>query len=200
MPRFRAARVVRALDHAAEASKEVCFKVNGTDEVSCDVGRKTTLQVLERFAKVETIEELRKGMKDAEAEGRTICDQYDGSARRACAAGRIAVIGLFRNHLAEHAKVELTGIRPPQLGIFISPGDKCPKGFEKVKGIKGGRNKKVEICRLADGYRKYKPEERPKGKPLRRLWRKYGPGLETQKILPHHEHNIRRSSRVLSDD
>lgn len=198
MPRFRSSSVIKALNHAIEGSKEVCFKANG-DEIACDVGRRTTIQILERLSDVATIEELRKGIVSAEAEGRTVCDNYEGAARRSCAAGRIAVIGLFRNHLAEKTKVELMGVRPPQLGIFISPGEKCPKGFEKIK-LKGGRNRNVAACRLADGYRKYKPEDRPKGKPLRRLWRQYGPGIEADKILPHHEHRVRKSSRKLQED
>lgn len=198
MPRFRPSSVIKALNHAIEGSKDVCFKGSG-DQTSCDLGRKVTIQILEKFSDVRTIEELRKAVREAEAEGRAVCDQYEGEARRSCAAGRIAVIGLFRNELASRTKIELTGVRPPQLGIFISPGEKCPKGFEKTI-FKGGRNGKVAACRLADGYRKHKPEDRPKGKPLRRLWRKYGPGVEADKILPLHEHRVRKSSRKLQED
>lgn len=197
MPRFRMSSVIKALDAASRISDGVCKKMAG-DEVACNVGRTITLQVLERFSDVQTIEDLRLAVKAAEVEGQSICKDYDGSTRSACASGRIAVIGAFRNHLQTNTKIELLGVPGPQLGIFISPGEKCPKGFEKTT-FKAGPNKKVHACRLADGFRKHKPEDRPKGKPLRRL-SKFGPGVEAGKIHPLHEYRVRKSSRKLLDD
>lgn len=187
-----------ALSNARKAAEETCSGRNIKGE-PCEVGKSVALNALDRDASTaKTKEQLQRALDTADAESDVVCMQYGKDDYRSCKMGKLAALGAFRNTIAKTERVELMGVRPPQLGLFVSPGEPCPEGFERVKGIKGGKNKNIHLCRLADGYRKYSPEQRPKGKPLRRK-REFGPGVEPDKILPWQKYKTRKSSRRLLD-
>jgi hypothetical protein len=131
-------------------------------------------------------------VKAAEKRLRDNCenDRSIGSdCRRACFIGGMTVISEV---LAEYKKPSI----PPgvsgatmkgkkQLGIIISPMEDCPKGFEELI-IKGGRNRRVKICRLNEEVRKkYAPPGKPAYKgALRRRRRQFPlPGI-TKRDIP----------------
>lgn len=99
--------------------------------------------------------------------------------RRACMIGGMTVIGdvisSYKKIPEPPPGVKMTG----RLGIIVSPFEDCPAGFEEII-IKGGRNKRVKICRLNEQTRK---KSAPKGRPaykgaLRRRTRIYpSPGV-----------------------
>jgi hypothetical protein len=121
--------------------------------------------------------DLRAALETAENDVRRICDHESvGQACRAqCRAGATAVIGAM-SHAIEGKTATMQGklVRLPkgQMGIIVSPFEDCPKNFEQII-VKGGRNKRVKICRLGpDVRKKYAPPGKPAHKgPLRRKTR-----------------------------
>lgn len=130
-------------------------------------------------------------IKKAEATMQAECGRLNSHIESAaCRIGGLTVIGVMNQELKE---VGLMG-----LGIIVSPKDDCPKGFEKIITT-SKLNKKVHVCRLAKGYRKYEPHQRPRGKPMRRLHRRYDPGIEADTILPRGQGRLRKASRRLTE-
>ncbi len=106
--------------------------------------------------------ELNMAMDHGEREVRRVCDSLSSSSESAaCKIGGMAVLGRVAKVLAPKE------VQTAQLGIIVSPVDDCPKGMEEVT-VKGGKNKRVKICRLGPGHRRFEPDQRPKGKPMRR--------------------------------
>ena len=106
--------------------------------------------------------ELNMAMDHGDREVRRVCDALPSHIESAaCKIGGMAVLGRVAKVLTPGAT------QPAQLGIIVSPVDDCPKGMEEIT-VKGGKNKRVKICRLGPGHRKYEPDQRPKGKPMRR--------------------------------
>lgn len=85
-------------------------------------------------------------------------------------------------------------LRHRQLGIIVAPHEKCKKGFEKII-VKSKLNKRVHICRLAKGYRKYEPEAHKA--PYRRL-REFGPGIEHRQIVKKETWRRKKAERILT--
>lgn len=106
--------------------------------------------------------ELHHAMDEAERAVRKNCRELSSDVEASsCVVGGMIAIGAAAKQLGKEAVME------GKLGIIVSPVEDCPKGFE-AQTVKGGRNGRVKICRLADGYRKYRPDQRPHGKPMRR--------------------------------
>ena len=106
--------------------------------------------------------EINLALDHADRETRRVCDSMTSSVEAAaCKVGGMVVAGKMADAL------RAGGTSKGQLGIIVSPVDDCPKGMEEVT-VKGGKNKRVKICRLGPGHRKYEPDQRPKGKPMRR--------------------------------
>jgi hypothetical protein len=121
---------------------------------------------------------LRQALVEAEREVDRVCASMEvGSAcRTQCRAGALVVIGKFseamegRGAVMQGKLAQLPGGKG--LGIIVSPFEDCPKGFERLS-VKGGRNRRVQLCRLGPEVRKkYAPPGKPAYKgPLRRKTR-----------------------------
>ena len=120
---------------------------------------------------------LKLALKEAEAEVDRVCASMEvGTAcRTQCRAGALVAIGKFAEAMEGPRAVmqgKLGKLPGGGLGIIVSPFEDCPKNFEQII-VKGGRNKRVKICRLGPDVRKKSaPPGRPAYKgPLRRKTR-----------------------------
>lgn len=132
---------------------------------------------------------LKQAIREAEAEADRVCGSMEvgSGCRSQCRAGALVVIGKFSEALEGQGQVMQGTIKKlggGKLGIIVSPMEDCPKGFEEIL-VKGGRNRRVKICRLdSDHRKKYAPPGKPayKGALRRRTKPKYLPGVTTRDI------------------
>lgn len=132
---------------------------------------------------------LKQAIREAEAEVDRVCASMEvGSAcRTQCRAGALVVIGKFSEAMEGRGAVmqgTLGKIPGGGLGIIVSPFEDCPKNFEEIV-VRGGRNKRVKICRLGPEVRKKSaPAGRPAYKgPLRRKTKpRYRAGVTARDI------------------
>jgi hypothetical protein len=133
--------------------------------------------------------DLRAALEAAENDVRRICDDESvgSSCRAQCRAGATAVIGQMARAIEGPGATmqgKLVKLPKGQMGIIVSPFEDCPKGFERLS-VKGGRNKRVQLCRLGPEVRKKSaPAGRPAYKgPLRRKTRpRYRAGVTARDI------------------
>lgn len=179
----------KAVRRALDDGEVHCRKVHPRCHNSCLVGRVAAVGgLIKEFAakKPTNIRLVEARMLKA---GRKECLTH-GQCRRTCIKG-----ATFAARGASWALAS-SGLRGVSLGIIVSPGEKCKKGFTE-KFVKSKLNKKVKICFLDKGYRKHDPEKHRA--PYRRL-RKFGPGIEHEKILEREAHRHRKAQRVLTED
>jgi hypothetical protein len=132
---------------------------------------------------------LRRVLEEAEAEVDRVCASMEvgSGCRTQCRAGALVVIGKFSQALEGKSSVmqgRLTKLAGGQMGIIVSPFEDCPKGFEQIL-VKGGRNKRVKICRLdSDHRKKYAPPGKPayKGALRRKTKPRFLPGVTARDI------------------
>lgn len=133
--------------------------------------------------------DLRQILNESEADARRVCEsESTGSGcRTQCMVGAMTVAGRMSQAIEGQGRTmqgKVVKLAGGKLGIIVSPMEDCPSGFEEIL-VKGGRNRRVKVCRLDEKHRK---KFAPKGKPahvgpLRRKTKpRYLPGVTARDI------------------
>ena len=203
--RIHEKELTHALDKAHDALSNVCESrdIGTACRPFCMAGGIGTIGNIYRIGQRDVVDRIgldRAVDTAARMAKKSVCDEVprEGGCRAQCNIGISTAAQTFSGVMRAKEEKEMGRLKRigGRLGIIVAPGDPCKKGFTR-KIVKSKLNKKVHVCFLDKGYRKYDPETHKA--PYRRL-RKFGPGIEHEKILESEAHRYRKSGRVLTED